>query len=64
MTKTIDPQVYELAESVLFDAPLAFIESLASSLQATCDDAAAEYEDWLEEQKSLKGYTDEEKARI
>ncbi len=64
LTRTVDPQVSELAESVLFEAPKVWIESLAQRLQAECDDSREEYEAWLEEQRSLRHLSDEEKARI
>lgn len=62
--KTIDPQVAELAERFLFEAPKVWIESLAQRLQAECDDSREEYEEWLEEQRSIRHLSDEEKARI
>lgn len=62
--RTIDPQVQALAESVLNGAQSIWIESLAERLQAECDDSRAEYEKWLEEQRSLKRFSDAVKARI
>jgi hypothetical protein len=64
MSKNIDPQVYELAARVLAGAPQVWIDSLAMRLQKECDDSLEEYGEWCIEQRSLRGLSDNEKARI
>ncbi len=62
----VDSEVFQLAEHMLGKAPKVWIESLAERLQRECDDSRSEYEDWCEEQRSLRtlGLSGEEKARI
>lgn len=60
--RPIDPEALSLAEQYLPRGGAC--DALAVALQQTCLDHAEEYAAWCAEQASLRGYSDDERARI